>query len=377
MSLKDVEIEIFKVGTHRPTSGEPVTFSADDLAQAAANYDPKDFDAPLVIGHPKTDGPAYGWVRGLRLAGDKLMARMGVTPEAVDLVKNGNFKKVSASFYLPKAASNPHKGQLALRHVGLLGAAAPAIPSLAAVQFAGGDADVVTFADWDQLSVIAVFRRLRDFVIEKFSLEDADRILPSVDLDWMQTQAAQAPDHLPDDPPGPSFAEPQPKLPKDTIMADQAELDARAKALAEREAQLNAQTADFAAREASARKADNDKFLNGLVAAGKLAPALVPQVAKFMARLDHQEVVSFAEGDEGQKTPHDFFRDLLGQSGQVVNFSELSAKETHVTGTADFAAPAGAVVSQGRLDLHVRATAYAAQHNVPYLTAVSVMERQG
>ncbi|OYW21050.1 MAG: hypothetical protein B7Z43_11640, partial [Sphingomonas sp. 12-62-6] len=39
-----------------------------DLAATAAAYDPAKFEAPIVVGHPALDAPAYGWVRGLAFA---------------------------------------------------------------------------------------------------------------------------------------------------------------------------------------------------------------------------------------------------------------------------------------------------------------------
>jgi len=65
---------IFRVGTHTDSSGAAKTFARSDLDKTVAAYDPARHEAPLVIGHPKTDSPAYGWVERLRRVGDKAMA---------------------------------------------------------------------------------------------------------------------------------------------------------------------------------------------------------------------------------------------------------------------------------------------------------------
>lgn len=66
--------EIFKAGTRTDNSGRTVTITEADVAQAAAAYDPALHEAPLVIGHPKTDAPAYGWVGSLQADGGVLSA---------------------------------------------------------------------------------------------------------------------------------------------------------------------------------------------------------------------------------------------------------------------------------------------------------------
>jgi len=55
-------IEVFFPGRHQPAQGEPVTFTEADLRRAAEVYDPALHRAPLVVGHPQTDDPAYGHV---------------------------------------------------------------------------------------------------------------------------------------------------------------------------------------------------------------------------------------------------------------------------------------------------------------------------
>ena len=62
--IKDVEI--MRTGTHTSSSGDRVTFTDDDLAAIASGYDPAYSEAPVVIGHPAENGPAYGWVKSLR-----------------------------------------------------------------------------------------------------------------------------------------------------------------------------------------------------------------------------------------------------------------------------------------------------------------------
>jgi hypothetical protein len=156
-----------------------------------------------------------------------------------------------------------------------------------------------------------------------------------------------------------------------------ADLEAQRADLARREQVLAAQTAEFAARDQAARKVQDEAFIADLVKQGRIVPAIVPEVVTFMSHLDHEGIVTFAEGDGAPAlTPRDWFKQLLAKSGQVVDFSERARAEAQSPADiADFAAPPGAQVDPDRLDLHRRAQAYAAQKGVDYLTAVRAVEK--
>ena len=94
----------------------------------------------IVVGHPVTDGPAYGWVKALNFAAGGLEAEPDqVDPAFAEMVAAGRFKKISASFYPPESPKNPVPGVYYLRHVGFLGAQPPAVKGLRAPSFAEGD----------------------------------------------------------------------------------------------------------------------------------------------------------------------------------------------------------------------------------------------
>src|SRR5262249_43824508 len=95
-------IEIFRAGKHTAMSGEVIEFSEADLKQIAASYDPALHEAPIVIGHPAHNAPAFGWAKSLAASGDKLIASPHQLDAAfADDVRAGKFKKVSSSFYKP------------------------------------------------------------------------------------------------------------------------------------------------------------------------------------------------------------------------------------------------------------------------------------
>lgn len=123
----DEWIEIFKAGTNTDSQGRTRTWTKADLDKMVSSYNPADFEAPIVIGHPKGDNaPAYGWVEGLKRVGEVLLAKFKqMTPEFSKWVEDGHYKKRSVRV---------HKDGT-IGHVAFLGAAPPAITGLKDIQF--------------------------------------------------------------------------------------------------------------------------------------------------------------------------------------------------------------------------------------------------
>ena len=137
---QNTEIEVFRTGQHTDASGCAILIDSTTLDRIAACYDPALHEAPLVLGHPRDDAPAWGWVQTLRRRGKSLLATLKhVAPEVSDAVRKGHYKKVSASFYRPDTPHNPVSQSWYLRHIGLLGAQTPAIKGLAPLKFAETD----------------------------------------------------------------------------------------------------------------------------------------------------------------------------------------------------------------------------------------------
>lgn len=120
-------IEIFKTGVHKDSKGRERTWTAADLDKMVTMYTPADHEAPAVIGHPKDNHPAYGWVAELKRVGELLLAKFKqVAPEFSAMVEQGMFKKRSIRVNVDGS----------LGHVGFLGAVPPAIKGLKDIEFA-------------------------------------------------------------------------------------------------------------------------------------------------------------------------------------------------------------------------------------------------
>jgi len=128
-------VPIFRGGKQTDSKGNEHDGNAL-IDKALATFNPAYHEPPAVIGHPKEDAPAYGWVSELKKIGDTLHAKFRqVAPGFEQAVKDGLFKKRSAAFY-PDGR---------LRHVGFLGAMPPAVKGLADVKFKEGE-EYIEFA---------------------------------------------------------------------------------------------------------------------------------------------------------------------------------------------------------------------------------------
>lgn len=128
--------EIFKPGTHTTMGGETIGFTYADIESAAQAFSETVRAAPLVLGHPTHDGPALGWVKRLMVNGQGLYATASFGEELVEHVKKKRYPAVSAAWLKPNDARNPRPGRWYLKHVGFLGAIAPAVKGLEPVTFA-------------------------------------------------------------------------------------------------------------------------------------------------------------------------------------------------------------------------------------------------
>lgn len=372
---KPKPIQIFKPGKHVAMSGAALSFSETDLAATAAAYDPAKHEAPFVIGHPKHDDPAYGWVKSLAFADGLDAEPHQVDPAFADMVERGAFKKISASFYSPDSPSNPVPGVYYLRHVGLLGAQPPAVKGLRNPSFADAEEGVVEFAEWDDVDNASLWRSLREWIIGKFGQDEADKVVPGYTVKNLEQSAqdelkeAQAESAVAS---AAAFVEPQPE--GDTMSVED---KARLAALETENAALKAKEVAFAEAEkkraTDARHTEHAAFAEGLVAAGKLLPAhkdVAVATLDFMA--GQETVVEFGEGD-AKKPLIDAHKAFLLAQPKQVEFAEVSGAEGGAGGTVDFAAPAGYGVDADRLALHSKALAYQAANKTTYEAALAAV----
>lgn len=128
-------IEIFRTGKQTDSAGNSYNYTQNDLDQIVNKYNDMakisdSYEAPIVLGHPEADEPAYGWVKQLERRGDLLYAELkDLSPDFDGLIEKKLYKKVSIALYK----------DLTLKHIGLLGAVPPAVKGLVNVNFSDKD----------------------------------------------------------------------------------------------------------------------------------------------------------------------------------------------------------------------------------------------
>lgn len=344
-------IPVFKTGKHTSSNGITQTYDNSFIEAVVSGYNSQVHVSPVVAGHPKSDDPALAWVKSLHINGDVIEAEIDeLNPEFEAAVKAGSYKKVSASFFLPDSPSNPTPGNPYLRHVGILGAATPAVPGLPTLNFSASTEGVVEFDD-GLLTNAGLFSSLRDWIISKFSLEDADQAIPFSELGWLNKlntmkQVDKAVENLTGDD-------------KETV-AD----------FAEREAVLAARQAELDAKEAALRDAECAQFCEGLVAKGKLPPASKVTAESLLSSL--YKVGGTVDFSEQAIPPADAFKQFLSSLPKVVEFGEVAPEDTApVATTADFVAAPGYAVDDKQLREYSRLVAIAKQQGISLADAVA------
>uniref|UniRef100_A0A6M3KRT0 Peptidase n=1 Tax=viral metagenome TaxID=1070528 RepID=A0A6M3KRT0_9ZZZZ len=304
-------VEIFRGGKQVDSEGREHDGNAL-IAQAVASFNAGVHEPPAVIGHPKTDDPAYGWVSALsttRKDGVQvLLAKFrDVAPGFAAAVEQGLFKKRSAAFY-PDGR---------LRHVGFLGAAPPAVKGLANLNFK------------DDGAVPVVFEFTHQHTGGNHMFKDFAEFFEFLKFWEKKGQTAEPAPATPSGGPGvKTFTE--------------AELEAAKNAAAEaakKEAEKKfseQQTKDAASAKRKAQDQEISQFCDQLVKEGKIPPSWGKSgLVAFMQKLDAEGEIEFAEGAE-KKTPLAWFKEFLGGFGKSGIFTEIATK-AKAGDSADFA----------------------------------------
>ena len=326
-------IEIFRAGRHLDDAGVAHHFSEADLDGMAASYSPALREAPLTVGHPKDNLPAYGWVKAVARtpAGTLAITPHQVEPQFAEMVQAGRFKKRSASFYPPHAPNNPTPGKWYLRHVAFLGAQPPAVAGLKDIQFSEDDAGgAVSFSEP---------------ATAEPSTQEPDDMSKELQAQLDEANA---------------------KLAAEKSAREKAEADAAAATKKASDAQ--AEAASFAEKARADRKAGFVSFAEAQVSAGRVLPKDQPMVVATLEVLADAQPVEFAEGDTTRKvSPAQWLQDLIAKAQPSVSFGEFAPG--HAAGQVQ----PGAAKGKSDAEIDQAARAYMRQHKVDYSEALGAV----
>ncbi len=371
-------LHIFKPGRRITAAGEEIVFTEADLEATARAYDPKLHKAPLVKGHPKTDDPAQGWAKALAAKPNGLYAEpMKVDAEFADSVNAGRYGTISSKFYRPTDPNNPVPGVWYLRHIGFLGAEPPSVKGMDEPEFSEEDdgcvcfTEAVEFSAWSDTQAAAIFRRLRDWLIGKEGLDEADKVIPDYAVASLEDEARQERDEQ-SGRLGPAFSDPPTTQENETVKPEEAAaLQAKNTELQNKLAALESKASKDAQEK---RHAEHVTFAEGLV--GKLKEDQRGVVVATLDLLAGQETpVEFGEGENKQPLVN-AFKGLFSDLPDLVEFGEVATKGKAAGGGAadvEFSAPSGYFVDPQRLALHNKAQAHAAEHKVSYEQALKAV----
>lgn len=316
-------IAIFKIGTHTDSNGVTKEWTEKELDNIVSSYDPQKHEAPVVIGHPKDNAPAYGWIEAVKREGDILYAKMkGLIPEFVDMVKKGMFKKRSISLY-PDGA---------LRHIGFLGATPPAVKGLPDFAFGDEGGLTIEFEESDSPQNNRKEEETMSF------WERLKKRLADAGVSFSEIFGSETPPVL--------YTEADIKTKIDAGVADvlkakETEFSEKVASLDEqrkkKDAELKAREDALTAKEAEGKKAAVASFCEDLKKKGILIPAMEKLgmgITEFMTQISSIETtIEFGEeGKKGKQTPLGFMQEFLSHLPKAIEFGEVAGRDKDAGG---------------------------------------------
>lgn len=350
-------LHIFRSGTQTAMSGETLSFSAADLAATAKAYDPAKHEAPIVIGHPEHDAPAWGWVKALLADNDGLEAEPAqVDPKFAEIVNAGRYKKISASFYSPTSPNNPVPGVYYLRHVGFLGAQPPAVKGLQQASFAANETGIVEFSE--ELEEENMLRQIYNWLISKFG-GDINQLIASLPTDPEINETTL-----------PTVTTEEINVneeEKAALLAENQQLKSQVEELLKKIEELTQVSEQVEEEQIEEEAAE---FAESLIAQGRLVPRDKHTVVSTYKSLAPTRKLNFGE-QSSRKKALDVFKSALQNTPAVVSFCEHATKGKAGTsgygGRTEFGEK---LTDPARMALHQSAENLARAEGISYEQAV-------
>lgn len=381
------KIPFLRPGKFTAMNGKEVQIdesTLDTIIEATKNFAYQDDDFPLVIGHPKTDSPAYGWINKNNIVkeGDVLVALAedeNLVPEMKDWFGKKLYKKVSVKL----------RPDFSIAHIGFLGANPPAVTGLPSVALSEDDKGIeIEFAEYELSSwyfrnVSRIFRRIKNYIIEKDGLEKADALINEYEIDELNT-----PPRIFQSEGSRSFTENENN--NSIINSNEEEMKTLQELqdqVTELSAKITAQQAEITSlttektavvNEANSLKAQQKRnaflaFCESDEVKNKIKDGEKAELVETLLALDAVEAFEFGEGDEKKTiSPVETVKGLLKRLPDVVELGELANNHTAADDLSDVDVSefAEMEVDSDRLELHKKALALSKKENISYLSAV-------
>ena len=343
-----MEFEIFKTGTHTSDKGVTKTYTQDDLNFIASSYLPSEHEAPIVIGHPVDNSPAFGWIESLKVVGDKLMAKAkDVVPEFKEALQKKLYKKRSVSL----------DADGKLRHVGFLGGAAPAVKGLADIKFSDSPSSVTFEQDLNlnEFSEISELNdkskeekneKIEDPGIAKNSSLDDPAFTSSVisKLDSLKNQLSEIENSISD---VSSFSD---SFKPDIITNIKSQID---------DLSYKFNYSEF-----------EDKLNDKVVNQGTLTPAMKSKILDIISFINSQNFTSEFSANEFNSKIKTLFENFINSIPRIIYYENFAEKpdEDIIEDKADYS---GLPVDEEASALHKKALFLMKKNDISYLSAIN------
>ena len=342
-------LQIFRAGDY----GSKGKYTVPQLTALATSYNPAVDEAPICIGHPEHNAPAFGSIKALRMDGDVLLGMPGEVPPVIDAaVQGGAYKKRSVSFI------RRQDGSLRLRHLGLLGGMPPEVTGLRDAQFGSEAFEEVEFSEGEEMDQAAIDKtigeRITAFFAERFGAKPETGTVTQADITRAANEAAAA-----------------------ATTAARSEFAAQLQTEREARQQLEVR---FAATNATGTA---ERLMAQLKVNKRWLPAYdhmgVPQLFAQLTQPGVQEIEFSVEGKPEKKAPAQVLFDFLNGIGQVVPEGVMFSADKGLTAPKPAAVPnvEGVDVDAASVTFNAQVTAYAAEKNIPFNEAFTTLTKQG
>ena len=367
-----------------PSSNGSVTFSEEDMnkiIEATKNREYQNDTFPIVIGHPKTDSPAWGWIKkdAITNSNDILIAlaeEENLNEDFIKWHKKGLYKTVSAKL----------RKDYSIAHIGFLGAQPPAVTGLPAISLADEDEILceVELAEfeinkWWFEGLSRIFRRWKNQLIADKGLESADKIVADYEIDSIAT-----PPNIWEKNVGASkmFSENEDELKTKNQLEENEmkELDEAKVKLAEKDTALAEATLKLKqiedqakANALAAKKNEFVLFCESDEIKEKIKDIEKEGIVETLLSLSEVETFEFGEGDNKTKVKAvDLVKGLIARLPNVVELGEKFNNGNSSDGLEDteLSEYSGKAVDKDRLEMHKKALKISKAENISYEAAI-------
>ena len=315
--MLDGWINIFKTGIHTSSNGVKREWKLADLQQLVDNFNSDD-RVPLVVGHPKENSPAFGWISDLKLEGGNLLAKFADLHQGFkEAVKQGLYRNRSVSI---GKTENGFK----LVHLGWLGGVLPAVEGLEPVKYSSDiELDTYEFNIEQKTKTSEITEMLLKEDVEKVEIPKTEQ--KSEDFAALQKEVMELRN---------SLAEKDKALSEQDDVKKQLEsFSARMKEVESLNTQLKKEndglSVQFAKERMTRITTEFSIFLDEIERKGVNLPSTKEDLTSFSLSLENH---SFKTKD-GEKNGLEFMKSVLGSLTPIVELGSMFGKDS------DFAQP--------------------------------------